>query len=57
MQKIVFFTSPSKGDYTLINCLRILFPECRVEIHPRQENACKHFQAYQEDTATEKVEA
>ena len=35
MEKIVVLTG-SSGDDNLINCLKMLFPECVVEVHERR---------------------
>ena len=36
MEKIVVLTGDSSKDDNLINCLKMLFPECDIEIHSRQ---------------------
>jgi len=35
MEKIVVLTG-NNGDENLINCLRILFPECTIEVHEKR---------------------
>ena len=34
MKKIVLLTDPAGKDEKLMDCLRILFPECDIETHP-----------------------
>lgn len=38
MQKIVVKTDYVEENYLLITCLRLLFPECEIEVLPRQIN-------------------
>jgi len=35
MEKIVILNASSKGHEMLISCLRILFPECQIQIQPK----------------------
>jgi len=36
MNKVVLLTNRPKECETLISCLRILFPECEVQVQPKQ---------------------
>ena len=36
MEKIVVLTGETEHDETLIKCLRMLFPECEIEIQSKQ---------------------
>jgi len=36
MHKVVIFTDRPEGCETLISCLKILFPECEVQVQPNQ---------------------
>jgi hypothetical protein len=35
MKKIVILCDPSEENDRLITCLRILFPECEIQVQPR----------------------
>ena len=36
MEKIVVLSSQTKVDNTLIKCLKMLFPECEIEVQPQK---------------------
>lgn len=36
MDKILLITEKEGHDKSLIDCLKSLFPECEIEIHPKQ---------------------
>ena len=36
MHKVVIFTDRPEGCETLKSCLKILFPECEVQVQPKQ---------------------
>ena len=36
MDKVVLFTNRPEECETLISCLKILFPECEVQVQPKQ---------------------
>jgi hypothetical protein len=38
MHKVVLFTDRPEECETQISCLKILFPECEVEVRPKQAN-------------------
>ena len=42
MNKIVLITEKNEYDESLIDCLRSLFPECKIEIHTKNtdHNCC-----------------
>lgn len=41
MEKIVVLTGDANKDDNLINCLKMLFPECDIEIHSKHpESKC-----------------
>ena len=36
MHKVVIFTDRPEEYETLISCLKILFPECEIQVQPKQ---------------------
>ena len=36
MEKIVVLTGEADKDDNLINCLKMLFPECNIEVHSKE---------------------
>ena len=44
MEKIVILKRPSEKDDLLISCLRILFPECEIEVQSGQFESPKDIQ-------------
>ena len=37
MEKIVVLACGSEYDKNLISCLKMLFPECEIEVHPKKQ--------------------
>jgi hypothetical protein len=37
MEKIVILCGPDEEDRMLTACLRILFPECEIQVQPKEE--------------------
>jgi len=42
MDKIVLLTDRPEECETLISCLKILFPECEIQVQPKQEAKLQH---------------
>jgi hypothetical protein len=52
MEKIVVLTR-NDGDNNLVSCLKMLFPECVIEVHERElkGKAEKSFSAFRKNVA------
>jgi len=54
MHKVVIFTDRPDECETLISCLKILFPECEVEVRPKQANKLQRASLASEPSTSKK---
>ena len=54
LKKIVLLTDPAGKDEKLMDCLRILFPECVIETHPGRPETSGAISSAGEKTAARK---
>ncbi|MGD2029746.1 MAG: hypothetical protein PVG86_07380 [Desulfobacterales bacterium] len=54
MHKVVLLTDRPEECEAQISCLKILFPECEVEIRPKQANKLRHASLASEPSTSKK---
>jgi hypothetical protein len=52
MEKIVVMSGGTDHDSNLIECLRVLFPECEIDIQNRMPRDYDSFELFQDDPET-----
>ena len=55
MHKIVIFTDRPEECETLKSCLKILFPECEVQVHPKQADKLQRSSLTSEPSTSKKI--
>ncbi|MGD2150279.1 MAG: hypothetical protein PVJ20_03410 [Desulfobacterales bacterium] len=54
MHKVVIFTNRPEECETLISCLKILFPECEVQVQPKQADKFQRMSLSSEPSTSKK---